>query len=61
MQHDPQTIGRFEDAKLAVFDSPRVRDLATHAWNTAKTGLLDALADPRSGLRTQIDKVIARD
>jgi len=58
MQHDPQTIGRFEDAKLAVFDSPRVRDLATHAWNTAKTGLLDALADPRSGLRTQIDSAL---
>ena len=58
MQHDPQTIGRFEDAKLAVFDSPRVLDLATHAWNTAKTGLLDALADPRSGLRTQIDSAL---
>ncbi|MEV8360146.1 DUF445 domain-containing protein [Microbacterium sp. NPDC076895] len=58
MQHDPQTIGRFEDAKLAIFDSPRVRDLATHAWSTAKSGLLDALADPESGLRTQIDSAL---
>ncbi|QPE03852.1 DUF445 domain-containing protein [Microbacterium schleiferi] len=58
MQHDPQTIGRFEDAKLAVFDSPRVRELATQAWGTAKSGLLVALNDPRSGLRTRIDDAL---
>lgn len=51
LQHDPATIGRFEDAKLAVFDSPRVRELAGQAWTTAKTGLLRSLADPDSGLR----------
>ncbi|MGX5771411.1 DUF445 domain-containing protein [Microbacterium trichothecenolyticum] len=51
LQHDPATIGRFEDAKLAVFDSPRVRELAGEAWTTAKTGLLRSLADPESGLR----------
>ncbi|WP_106814666.1 DUF445 domain-containing protein [Microbacterium timonense] len=51
LQHDPVTIGRFEDAKLAVFDSPRVRELAAEAWTTAKTGLLRSLADPESGLR----------
>ncbi|WP_341998004.1 DUF445 domain-containing protein [Microbacterium sp. LWH7-1.2] len=51
LQHDPATIGRFEDAKLAVFDSPRVRELAGEAWTTAKTGLLRSLADPGSGLR----------
>jgi uncharacterized membrane-anchored protein YjiN (DUF445 family) len=51
LQHDPATIGRFEDAKLAVFDSPRVRELAAEAWTTAKAGLLRALADPESGLR----------
>jgi len=51
LQHDPTTIGRFEDAKLAVFDSPRVRELAGEAWTTAKTGLLRSLADPDSGLR----------
>jgi uncharacterized membrane-anchored protein YjiN (DUF445 family) len=51
LQHDPATIGRFEDAKLAVFDSPRVRELAAEAWSTAKAGLLRALADPGSGLR----------
>ena len=51
LQHDPVTIGRFEDAKMAVFDSPRVRELAAEAWSTAKAGLLRSLADPSSGLR----------
>ena len=53
LQHDPETIGKLEDAKSAVFDSPRVRDLAAEAWETAKTGLLEALANPESGLRTR--------
>ncbi len=53
LQDDPDTIARFEDAKAAVFDSPRVRELATQAWNTAKAGLLDSLADPQSGLRVR--------
>lgn len=51
LQHDPATIGRFEDAKSTVFDSPRTRQLAARAWETAKSGLLDSLADPESGLR----------
>ena len=51
LQHDPATIGRLEDAKVTVFDSPRVRELAAQAWETAKTGLVAALADPDSGLR----------
>ncbi|WP_251450577.1 DUF445 domain-containing protein [Microbacterium sp. Marseille-Q6648] len=51
LQHDPVTIGRFEDAKVAVFDSPRVRELASAAWHTAKAGLLAALEDDDSALR----------
>ena len=51
LQHDQATIGRFEDAKEHVFDSPRVRELAAEAWNTAKTGLVRALEDPTSPLR----------
>ena len=53
LQHDPAMIGRLEDAKTAVFDSPRVRELAAHAWETAKAGLLAALADPASALRVR--------
>lgn len=51
LQHDPVTRGKLESAKATLFDSPRVGALAAEAWNTAKTGLLTALADPDSGLR----------
>ncbi|MFE7844310.1 DUF445 domain-containing protein [Microbacterium sp. NPDC057407] len=54
LQHDPGTIGRLEDAKATMFDSPRMRELAAEAWNTAKTGLLASLADPASGLRRRL-------
>ena len=54
LQHDPTTIGRLEEAKSAVFDSPRVRALAAEAWNTAKAGLLRSLADPESSLRRRV-------
>jgi uncharacterized membrane-anchored protein YjiN (DUF445 family) len=53
LQNDPATIGRFEDAKASVFDSPRVRELAAEAWNTAKNGLVRALDDPSSALRVR--------
>lgn len=59
LRTDPATIGRFEDAKSAVFDSPRVRELATEAWRTAKDGLLQALADPESGLRLRAAQAVA--
>jgi uncharacterized membrane-anchored protein YjiN (DUF445 family) len=51
LQNDPATIGRVEDAKRAVLDSPRVRDFAARAWEAAKRGLLEALDDPQSALR----------
>jgi len=59
LEHDPAMIGRVEDAKIAIFDSPRVRELAATAWNTAKSGLLDSLADPGSGLRTRAASALA--
>lgn len=58
LQHDPATIGRLEDAKIGVFDSPRVRELAASAWNTAKSGLLTSLADPQSSLRVRIGQAL---
>ncbi len=51
LQHDPATRAKLENAKATLFDSPRVGALAAEAWNTAKAGLLTALADPESGLR----------
>ncbi|KQZ83296.1 hypothetical protein ASD56_13420 [Microbacterium sp. Root166] len=59
LQHDPATIGRVEDAKSTMFDSPRVRELAAQAWNTAKSGLLASLADPESGLRRRAAVALA--
>ncbi|WP_396655195.1 DUF445 domain-containing protein [Microbacterium sp.] len=59
LQHDPATIGKLEDAKRIVFDSPRVRALAAQAWEAAKNGLLTALADPRSGLRLRAQDALA--
>ena len=59
LQHDPATRERLESAKAAVFDSPRVGALAAEAWNTAKAGLLTALADPESGLRRRATAALA--
>ena len=59
LQHEPAMIGRLEDAKSAVFDSPRLRKLAGDAWASTKAGLLDALADPGSGLRTRASAILA--
>ena len=59
LQHDPDTIARLENAKTAVFDSPRVRELATQLWDTAKNGLLSSLADPESGLRLRARAALA--
>jgi uncharacterized membrane-anchored protein YjiN (DUF445 family) len=59
LQHDPDTIARLEHAKTAVFDSPRVRELATQLWDTAKNGLLSSLADPESGLRLRARAALA--
>ncbi|MFV0373104.1 DUF445 domain-containing protein [Microbacterium sp.] len=59
LQHDAATIARLEEAKAAVFDSPRVRQLAAEAWHTAKTGLLAALADPASPLRRRAAAALA--
>lgn len=59
LQHDPATMVRLEEAKAAVFDSPRVRQLAADAWNTAKAGLLRSLADPDSALRRRAAAALA--
>lgn len=58
LQHDPVTMARLEETKETLFDSPRVRELAAEAWNTAKAGLLDSLADPQSGLRRRIAQAV---
>lgn len=58
LQHDPATREKLESAKASLFDSPRVGALAAEAWNTAKNGLLAALADPQSGLRRRAARAL---
>ncbi|WP_433584502.1 DUF445 domain-containing protein [Microbacterium hydrocarbonoxydans] len=58
LQHDPATRAKLENAKATLFDSPRVGALAAEAWNTAKNGLLAALADPQSGLRRRMARAL---
>lgn len=58
LQNDPETRAKLENAKASIFDSPRVGALAAEAWNTAKAGLLTALADPESGLRVRAARAV---
>ncbi|MCR2817221.1 DUF445 domain-containing protein [Microbacterium sp. zg.Y1090] len=59
LQHDPATIGRFEDAKSGVFESTRVRELAAEAWDSTKNGLLRSLSEPDSELRRRFAEALA--
>lgn len=59
LQNDPETREKLEGAKSAVFDSPRVRALASDAWTTVKSGLITALEDPQSSLRGRVDAALA--
>ncbi len=58
LQNDPVTRAKLEGAKSAVFDSPKVRQLASSAWSTVKSGLITSLEDPDSALRTRIDAAL---
>lgn len=58
LKTDPITRQKLENAKASLFDSPRVGALAAEAWNTAKNGLLRALADPQSNLRVRAVQAI---
>lgn len=51
LQHDPLMIGRLEQLKVDLLDSPRVREFAAEVWATLKDTLDTALADPESELR----------
>ncbi|MET1051405.1 MAG: DUF445 domain-containing protein [Mycetocola sp.] len=58
LQEDDDTIAALEQSKAEVFDSPRVRDLASRAWNTTRTALVSSLENPTSGLRLQLTATI---
>jgi uncharacterized membrane-anchored protein YjiN (DUF445 family) len=51
LQHDPLMIGRLEQLKVDLLDSPRVREFAAEVWASVKDTLDAALGDPESELR----------
>lgn len=59
LQHDPTTRAKLEGAKSAIFDSPRVRALASDAWQTVKNGLIASLENPESTLRLRVNAALA--
>jgi uncharacterized membrane-anchored protein YjiN (DUF445 family) len=51
LQHDPHMIGRLEQLKVDLLESPRVREFAGEVWTSVKDTLDTALVDPESELR----------
>src|SRR5215207_4010019 len=51
LQHDPLMIGRLEQLKVDLLESPRVREFAGEVWASVKDTLDGALVDPDSDLR----------
>jgi uncharacterized membrane-anchored protein YjiN (DUF445 family) len=51
LQHDPLMIGRLEQLKVDLLESPRVREFAGEVWASVKDTLDASLADPESDLR----------
>ncbi|RZS68758.1 uncharacterized membrane-anchored protein YjiN (DUF445 family) [Agromyces ramosus] len=51
LQHDPLMIGRLEQLKVDLLESPRVREFAGEVWTSVKETLDAALGDPDSELR----------
>lgn len=58
LQYDEVTRDKLENAKSAVFDSPKVRQLASTTWQSVKESLIAALEDPTSTLRTRIAQAL---
>lgn len=58
LSNDPALVERVEEIKYRVFDSPRVRELATDAWDSTKRSLLSAMEDPSSPLRTSLNSIV---
>lgn len=59
LQHDPAMIGRLEDLKIDLLESPRVREFAAEAWSSLKTTLDEALVDESSALREGLRQAVA--
>ncbi len=54
LQEQERLQGQLENFKHELFDSPRVRALATSTWETARAALVEMLEDPESDLRIRM-------
>nr|WP_232755872.1 DUF445 domain-containing protein [Leucobacter sp. PH1c] len=54
LQEQERLQGQLENFKHELFDSPRVRALATSTWETARAALVEMLEDPESDLRVRM-------
>ena len=64
LQHDPLMIGRLEQLKVDLLESPRVREFAGEVWTSVKdtldASLGDAGSELRQGFRSAVVEVGAR-
>ncbi|MEF2975703.1 DUF445 domain-containing protein [Subtercola sp. YIM 133946] len=58
LQHDPDMRGRLEAAKSQLIDDPRLREIASLAWEALKDALVASLADPESALRQTVESTL---
>ena len=54
LQYEPVMIQRVETLKMALLDSPRLREFAGETWESVKASLLEALGEPGSAVRIGI-------
>ena len=59
LQHQERLQTQLESFKKDVFDSPRIRSLATATWSTLQSSLVAMLRDPESELRTRMTTALS--
>lgn len=58
LQHQERLQQQLEEFKHDVFDSPRIRALASATWDTARAALVEMLGDPGSELRLRMTRAL---
>ncbi|HZX01367.1 DUF445 domain-containing protein [Kribbella sp.] len=58
LQHDPETMERFEAWKARMLTHPDMGNSLTAVWDAMRTALIDSINDPNSTLRIRGIKVL---
>ncbi|NUR95098.1 MAG: DUF445 domain-containing protein, partial [Kribbellaceae bacterium] len=58
LQHDPETMERFEAWKARMLTHPDMSNSLTAVWDAMRTALIDSINDPNSTLRVRGIKVL---